>query len=103
MVGASEPLRIGLLVDTLQQPAWVRQIIADIQASQYARIVLVIKKDGPPKARVLLRVASGEDDRGWPIWRTGGSTHECFARLRTRSRYKTPPISWPRRPSFTPR
>ena len=54
MVGASEPLRIGLLVDTLQQPAWVRQIIADIQASQYARIVLVIKKDGPPRARASL-------------------------------------------------
>jgi hypothetical protein len=51
MPGSSEPLRIGLLVDTLQQPAWVRQIIADIQASQYARIVLVVKKDAPPKAR----------------------------------------------------
>ena len=54
MAGSSEPLRIGLLVDTLQQPAWVRQIIADIQASEYARIVLVIKKDGPPKARASL-------------------------------------------------
>ena len=54
MAGPSEPLRIGLLVDTLQQPAWVRQIIADIQASQYARIVLVVKKDGPPKAQASL-------------------------------------------------
>jgi hypothetical protein len=54
MTGSSEPLRIGLLVDTLQQPAWVRQIIADIQASTYARIVLVVKKDGPPVARSSL-------------------------------------------------
>ena len=51
MADASEPLRVGLLVDTLQLPAWVRHIIADIQASQYARIALVIKKDGPPRAR----------------------------------------------------
>lgn len=51
---AGEPLRIGLLVDTLQQPAWIRQIIADIQASQYARIVLVIRKDGPKQAPASL-------------------------------------------------
>ncbi len=50
----NEPLRIGLLVDALQQPAWVRQIIADIQASTYARIVLVVKKDAPPVARTSL-------------------------------------------------
>ena len=54
MANAGEPLRVGLLVDTLQLPAWVRTIIADIQASQYARIVLVIKKDGPPRAPASL-------------------------------------------------
>ena len=54
MADASEPLRVGLLVDTLQLPAWVRTVIADIQASQYARIVLVIKKDGPPRAPASL-------------------------------------------------
>ena len=54
MADASEPLRVGLLVNTLQLPAWVRTVIADIQASQYARIVLVIKKDGPPRAPASL-------------------------------------------------
>ena len=42
-------------METLQLPAWVRTIIADIQASQYARIVLVIKKDGPRAAVSLAR------------------------------------------------
>ena len=54
MADLREPLRVGLLVDTLQLPAWVRQIIADIQASQYARIVLVVQKDGPRRAPASL-------------------------------------------------
>jgi len=41
-------LRVGLLVDTLRLPAWIRQIIADVEASGHARIVLVVAK-GPSK------------------------------------------------------
>ena len=52
MADAGEPLRVGLLVETLQLPAWVRTIIADIQASQYARIVLVIPEGSPAGSRL---------------------------------------------------
>ena len=38
------PLRVGLLVNSLLLPAWVRRIIEDIQASGHARIVLVVRK-----------------------------------------------------------
>jgi hypothetical protein len=50
-----ERLRVGLLVDTLQLPAWTRQIIADIEASDYARIVLVVVKQKPPRPRMPVR------------------------------------------------
>ena len=49
-----EPLRIGLLVDSLEQPAWIRHILADIEASDYARIVLVVSKEAPARAPVSL-------------------------------------------------
>ena len=49
-----EPLRIGLLVDSLEQPAWIRHIIADIEASDYAQIVLVVSKAAPARAPVSL-------------------------------------------------
>jgi hypothetical protein len=41
------PLRVGLLVDTLDLPAWTRKIIAEIQASESARVVLVVRKRQP--------------------------------------------------------
>ena len=49
-----EPLRVGLLVNTLQLPAWVRKIITDIQTSDCARIVLVVVRDGPRRERFSL-------------------------------------------------
>jgi hypothetical protein len=42
-------LRVGLLVDSLQLPAWIRHVIAEIQASGFARVTLVVQKDGPPR------------------------------------------------------
>jgi hypothetical protein len=48
------PLRIGLLVDTLHLPAWMRQIIVDIEASDFARVVLVVSKEAPKRPRVSL-------------------------------------------------
>ena len=44
-----EPLRIGLLVDSFQQPLWVERIIDEIASSSIAKIVLVIRnKRGEP-------------------------------------------------------
>ena len=37
------PLRIGLLVDSFQQPRWVRRIVEDMVASPTTAIVLVVK------------------------------------------------------------
>lgn len=39
----STRLRVGVLVDDLQQPAWIRRIVADIQQSDVAEMVLVVK------------------------------------------------------------
>lgn len=47
-------LRVGLLVDTLHLPAWMRQIIADIEASDHARIVLVVSKEKTPRPKLPL-------------------------------------------------
>ena len=50
-------------MDSLQQPAWIRHIIADIEASDYARIVLVVSKAGAgARARLV-----GEASLGAPI------------------------------------
>lgn len=45
-----ELLRVGLLVDSLRLPAWNRKIIADIQSSDCARIVLVVQKNRPARS-----------------------------------------------------
>jgi hypothetical protein len=39
----ASPLRVGLLVDSLEQPAWVERAVGEVAASSYARIVLVIE------------------------------------------------------------
>ncbi len=38
-----EPLRVGLLVDSLSQPQWVRRIISEITTSSIASTVLVVR------------------------------------------------------------
>ena len=53
-VTGSAPLRVGLLLDALQLPAWIRKTIGDIQASEHARIVLLIMKDRPSIAPASL-------------------------------------------------
>lgn len=40
--GSSTPLRVGILVDRLVQPAWVARAVADVQESGFAQIVLVV-------------------------------------------------------------
>ena len=42
-------LRIGLLLDTLAVPAWVRKMTARIAASDYAELVLIVTDDTPPR------------------------------------------------------
>ena len=41
------PLRIGLLLDTRSVPAWVYDLLAEIQAGAYAEIALVVLDDSP--------------------------------------------------------
>jgi hypothetical protein len=39
----NSPLRVGLLIDSFVQPRWIVKIIADLQASEIAEIVLIVK------------------------------------------------------------
>jgi len=41
------PLRIGVMLDSMQSSAWVAKILADIQASEFAEVVLVVINDAP--------------------------------------------------------
>ena len=43
----SRPLRIGLLVDSLVQPQWVREIVEQIQGSSYATVALIVENGAP--------------------------------------------------------
>jgi hypothetical protein len=63
--GDGPPLRVGILVDSLLQPAWVEPILDQIQRSDFARLELVIlnrEKRAPaapapgPRLHRLLRV-----------------------------------------------
>ena len=44
---AREPLRVGLLVDSLRAPAWVARIVGELQAGEYAEIVAVLVRRAP--------------------------------------------------------
>ena len=41
------PLRIGLLIDSFVQRSWIHQVVSEIQASDFARVVVVIKNEAP--------------------------------------------------------
>ncbi len=56
-VSAAAPLRVGVLVDSLQQPQWVAKILREIRASSAADICVVIRNAGavaaaPPSGRL---------------------------------------------------
>jgi folate-dependent phosphoribosylglycinamide formyltransferase PurN len=53
-VPSPPPLRVGLLIDSFSQPAWVSKVVQDLQASAFAEISLVIKNDTPsePQSRI---------------------------------------------------
>ena len=49
------PLRVGLLVDGMTQPAWIRSLVAGVQSSEFAEIALVVLNDSPPAPRKSFR------------------------------------------------
>jgi hypothetical protein len=57
--GARTPLRVALLVDSLAQPAWAARVIAEIQASPFARVVVVAKAPAEERETLLRRLWRG--------------------------------------------
>jgi hypothetical protein len=47
-------LKVGLLVDSLVQPRWVRRVVETIQTSECARVTLLIQNTPPPRQRPTL-------------------------------------------------
>ena len=45
------PLRVGLLLDSYDQPQWIRRAILDVQSSPVAVIVLVVRNGHVPPER----------------------------------------------------
>ena len=63
------PLRVGLLIDSYQQPAWVMAIIDDILKSSVATISLVVRNASPaavvaPRRSVATRLSRWYANRG---------------------------------------
>jgi hypothetical protein len=69
------PLRVGLLVDSLRQPAWVHRAVADIVGSDVAEVVVVVVGSG----------TGGTDVAGWA--RAGGVRSD--ARDQAAQRYRS--------------
>lgn len=69
MNGATRPLRVGLLLDEMRQPAWVCRIVDDVLGAPYAELSLVVLNTTPVVAcdprpvRQALR-----DDRGHVLY-----------------------------------
>src|SRR5687767_14465184 len=51
-----EPLRIGLILDSLSLPAWITSILDHIEKSNFARIELIIK-NAAVEVRTVQRAA----------------------------------------------
>ena len=45
---ARPPLRVGILVDRMEQPAWVCRILRELSEAEYATIALVIRNRDVP-------------------------------------------------------
>ncbi len=45
------PTRVGLLLDSYDQPQWIRRVISDVQSSAVAEVVLVVKNGHVPQER----------------------------------------------------
>ena len=46
-----KPLRVGLLLDSYDQPRWIQRVILDVQSSSVAEVVLVVKNGHVPQER----------------------------------------------------
>ena len=53
--GERSPLRVGVLLDDLWQPAWIRRILTDLRQSPIAEIVLVVANLAAPAPRPAWR------------------------------------------------
>ncbi len=71
-VGPGRPLRVGVMLNQLDDFAWIRRVLADIRDSGFASVVLAVLNDSdkpPPKSR-LLRFVNGEMNLGRELyWR----------------------------------
>jgi len=47
---ASRPLRVGLLVDSLTVPRWLRRVVEEVRGSGFAELALVVRNSGGPGA-----------------------------------------------------
>src|SRR5882762_11310017 len=47
---AAPKLRIGIMVDSLTVTRWVAKIVADIQESSFAQVVLIVRNSSPHAA-----------------------------------------------------
>jgi hypothetical protein len=54
-MGTATPVRVAVLVDSLVQPHWARKVVADILASPFGRIVLVVHDALRPARETLAR------------------------------------------------
>jgi hypothetical protein len=52
-----EPLRVGLLLDSMTQPAWIHRVVEDIQHSSHAAVALVVRNRVEPPVEGRLRRA----------------------------------------------
>jgi hypothetical protein len=75
-------LRIGLMLNSLRVPRWMAKIIADIQASSFAKVVLIVRNATPPAPR-----RKPFRERLKTYW-----THSLFERYRRwdRQHHRTP-------------
>ncbi len=64
---ARHPLRIGLLIDSFEQPNWVGAILAELRSSNFARIVLVV-----------LNGSAGTESNGTPARAAGGLSRLAY-------------------------
>lgn len=80
---AVPPLRIGIMVDSFKATRWVAKIVADIQQSSFAKVVLVVQNSAPivaPRRALRQRLKT--------YW-----THSLFERYRRwdRQRHRVEP------------
>ena len=69
---AAPKLRIGIMLNSLTVPRWVAKIVADIQQSRFAQVVLVVQNSSPHAA----------PKKSWQQRLKGYWTHSLFERYR---------------------